>query len=194
MRVKVLGIMCALLLVGICVGCGNNSTGNNSGSSNDNNSVNNSEKVETKGNCNAVECVEQIEIESTVEEINEIIGFDGELIDEDYNIYYWEFSEDTGIKVAYYSSTRGTITLDIDKDSLANKKVDFSRYDELQPKIKEGITYDEFIKYIGNVDGIVTEKSSLSTKYTWVDSDGSYLTASFSNNSKKCSFASGWIK
>ena len=190
---KALKIICAIFFVVICVGCGNNTTENNGGSNSDNNDVNNSTQT-TKGNCAPVECVGKIQIESTVEEINEIIGFDGELIDEKYNIYYWEFSEDSGIKVAYYSSPRGTITLDIDRDILANKKVDFSRYDELQPKIKEGITYDEFIKYIGNVEGTVTEKSSLSTKYTWVDTDGSYLTASFSKSSNKCSFASGWIK
>lgn len=187
---KLFGIMCAFLLVGICVGCGNNSTETN----NENNNQNNNEKVETKGNCSVTECVSKIKIESTVEEINEIIGFEGELIDEKYDIYYWEFSEDAGIKVAYYNSPRGTITADIDRDALANKKVDFSRYDELQPKIKEGITYDEFITYIGNVDGVVTEKSSLSTKYTWVDSEGSYVAASFSNSSSKCTFASGWIK
>ena len=182
--------MCAFLLVGICVGCGNNSTETN----NEDNNQNNNEKVETKGNCSVTECVSKIKIESTVEEINEIIGFEGELIDEKYDIYYWEFSEDAGIKVAYYNSPRGTITADIDRDTLANKKVDFSRYDELQPKIKEGITYDEFITYIGNVDGVVTEKSSLSTKYTWVDSEGNYVTASFSNSSSKCTYASGWIK
>ena len=72
--------------------------------------------------------------------------------------------------------------------------MDFSRYNELQPKIKEGITYNDFISYIGNVQGTIIEKSSTSTKYTWVSKDGSYLNGSFSNNSGKCTFASGRIK
>ena len=64
----------------------------------------------------------------------------------------------------------------------------------MQPKIKEGISYNDFKSYIGNVDGTITEKSSISTKYTWVSSDGSYLTASFSNSSNQCTFASGRVK
>ena len=114
--------------------------------------------------------------------------------DEKYNIYYWEISEDEGIKVAYYGGNKGTITADFDRDTLANSKVNFSRYSELQPRIKEGISYNDFKSYIGNVDGTITEKSSISTKYTWVSSDGSYLTASFSNSSNQCTFASGRVK
>lgn len=184
MKKKIFGILLGIVLIGGLTGCGNNST------SNDNNLS--SKKI--KGNCTAIECIKKIEPENTVEEINNIIGFNGELTDEKYNIYYWEISENTGVKVAYYSSKKGTISIDYDRDSLANNKVDFSRYNELQPKIKEGITYNDFISYIGNVQGTIIEKSSTSTKYTWVSKDGSYLNGSFSNNSGKCTFASGRIK
>ena len=30
--------------------------------------------------------------------------------------------------MAYYSSAKGTVTIDFDRDSLANSKVNFSRY------------------------------------------------------------------
>lgn len=175
----------AIVMMLCLTGCGNN---DNSGAGS---TSGGSSKI--KGNCHATECIKQIKVENTVEEINKIIGFEGELTDEQYDIYYWQISEDEGIKVAYYNSERGTITADFDRDSIANSKVDFSRYSELQPKIKEGITYNDFKSYIGNVDGVITEKSSLSTKYTWVSSDGSYLTGSFSNSSNKCTFASGRI-
>ena len=38
------------------------------------------------------------------------------------------------------------------------------------------------------------EKSSSSTKYVWVGSNDSYLTASFSSSTGKCTVASGYIK
>lgn len=181
MKKKVIGILLGVLVLGSLTGCGNNSTSGSDVNSN------------TKGKCSAVECIKQIKPENTVSEINSIIGFDGELTDEKYNKYYWELSETTGIEVTYYSSEKGTIKADIDRDALANSKVDFSRYDELQPKIKEGITYSEFISYIGNVEGTIIEKSSISTKYVWVATDGSYLNGTFSNSSNKCTFASGRI-
>ena len=187
MKKKFFGIICAIFMIGALTGCGAN---NNSNS--DSNSGGNTAKI--KGNCHAIECIKQITVDSTVSDINKIIGFDGELTDEKYNIYYWEISEDEGIKVAYYGGNKGTITADFDRDTLANSKVNFSRYSELQPRIKEGISYNDFKSYIGNVDGTITEKSSISTKYTWVSSDGSYLTASFSNSSNQCTFASGSVK
>lgn len=169
----------------ICItGCGK---GNES-------TLDNGTKLASKGKCVATECIKQIKIENTVEEINDIIGFDGEVTDEKYNKYYWELSEDTGIEVTYYSDNKGTIEVDIDMDLLANKNVSFSRYNELQPKIKEGITYDEFKTYVGNVDGTLIEKGSISNKYVWVAKDGSYLNAAFSNSSGKCTFASGMVK
>ena len=190
MKKKILSMLCGILVLGALTGCGNNNstTGNGGDASGGSTSTN------TKGNCTAVECIKKISPENTVEQINNIIGFEGELIDEKYNIYYWELSEETGVKMAYYSSAKGTVTIDFDRDSLANSKVNFSRYSELKPKINEGISYNDFISYIGGVEGTVIEKSSYSTKYVWVSSDGSYLNGTFSSSSDKCTFASGMIK
>lgn len=173
-----------MLLVGVlCLtGCGNKV------------STNGKDETNIRGNCTAVECIKKINPESTVEQINNIIGFEGELIDEKYNIYYWEISEETGVKVAYYSSTEGTITIDYDRDSLANAKVNFSKYSELKSKINEGISYNEFISYIGGVEGTVIEKSSYSTRYVWVSSDGSYLNGAFSSSSGNCTYITGMLK
>ncbi|MBQ6816835.1 MAG: hypothetical protein IJO27_00215 [Bacilli bacterium] len=192
MKKKILSMLCGVLVLGALTGCGNNNatTGNGGDVSGGGASTN------TKGNCTAVECIKKINPEHTVEQINNIIGFEGELLDEKYQKYYWELSEDTGVQVAYYSSSKGQISIDYDRDSLANNKVDFSRYSELKAKIEgtDGITYNDFITYIGNVQGTVIEKSSYSTKYVWVASDGSYLNGSFSSSSGKCTFASGMIK
>lgn len=184
MKKKILGFVCGVIILGALTGCGNNTT---------NGGVNNKNET-SKGNCTAVECIKKIDPENTVEQINNIIGFDGELTDEKYQKYYWELSEDTGVEVTYYSSTKGTIKIDYDREALANKKVDFSRYSELKEKINDGITYDDFISYIGNVDGTIIEKSSYSTKYVWVSSDGGYLNGTFSNSTGKCTLATGMIK
>lgn len=191
MKRKIWILTFTLLLV-ITTGCGKEKeieTETNTG-------INSNSTVETssKGKCSVMECIQQINYTNTLEEVNKIIGFDGELTDENYDIYYWKLSENSGVKVAWYNSPRATITADFDRTILSNSKVYFSKYDELQPKIKEGITYDEFKKYIGGTDGNITEKTSLSTKYTWVDSNGGYLTASFSNSDSKCTFASGRFK
>lgn len=184
MKKKILGFVCGVLIIGTLTGCGNNTT--NTGEDNKN--------ATSKGNCTAVECIKKIEPENTVEQINNIIGFNGELTDEKYQKYYWKLSENTGVEVTYYSSAKGTIKIDYDREALVNKKVDFSRYSELKDKINDGITYDDFILYIGNVDGTIIEKSSYSTKYVWVSSDGGYLNGIFSNSTGKCTLASGMIK
>ena len=144
------------------------------------------------GNCDVFECIELIDSSNTVEEINEIIGIKGELIDEKYNIYYWELSKNTGIEVAYYSSDNGTISCDYEYEMLKNEDVTFTAFEELQEKVRDGIYYDDFIKYIGNVEGTITEKNSYSTKYTWVSKDGKYLTGTF-NSSGKCTFIIGRV-
>lgn len=183
-KLKIFITVFAIIFIVTGCGIGNNNSGSNE-QSNSNAKIN--------GNCHALDCIKQIEIENTVDEINKIIGFDGVLQDEKYNIYYWEISETEGIKAAYYSSKTATITADYDRNTLANNKVDFSRYDELQTKIKEGISYNDFISYIGNVQGTIVEKSSITTKYVWEDSNGSYLQGSFSNSSNQCTFVSGRV-
>lgn len=182
MKRNILNLVFGILFIGTVTGCDNNTT-----------TLDNGNKIESKGKCTATECIEKINVENTVEEINEIIGFEGELTDENYNKYYWELSEDSGIEVTYYSGEKGTIEVVIENDLLANKNVDFSKYDELQTKVKEGINYNDFISYIGNVKGTLIEKSSYSNKYLWVAEDGSYLKATFSSSSGDCTFVTGYV-
>lgn len=180
---KKIGILFMSILCLILTGCGNNGEATNSNGGN-------TEII--KGNCTAFECIKQIEISNSLEEINNIIGFEGELVDEAKNKYYWEISENTGVEVIFYSGNKLNAKIVYDRDSLANKKVDFSRYEELKSKINDGITYDEFITYIGNVDGILIEKGSSTSKYIWVADEDRYLNATF-NKENKCTFASGRI-
>ena len=180
MKNKFLSITCGLLLVGTLTGCGNSS------STNFDNKPGEKDSGKLKFNCSAVECIEQIKPENTVEEINDIIGSDGELTDEKYSTYYWKISEDTGVEVSYYIENEGTIKIDYNRDDLENNKVDFSKYEDLKSKIKKGIKYEEFISYIGGVEGTVIEKSTSTTQYIWVDKEGSYLQATFSKRTGFC--------
>lgn len=153
-----------------------------------------SNNLETsKGNCSVFDCIQKITVEDSVNDINEIIGIQGEKLAEDDNTYYWELSDTTGIEVTYNSYNKGTVKAVYDKEMLENKKVDFSRYDSLQKRVNEGIDYRDFISYLGNVDGTIIEKNSVTTKYSWVDKEGRYLNATFSNSSGKCTFILGRI-
>lgn len=152
----------------------------------------NTTKEETKGKCKVEECTSLIEITNTVEEINDIIGFEGEKQNEDSNKYYWRFTDTTKIEVSF-SSSGNTISATIDKSKIANKKVDFSKYDEIKAALDSGtsLTYDEFVEKVGGVQGTVVGKSSSSKRYTWANSKGGYLTASFSERTGKCTIVTG---
>ena len=148
---------------------------------------------DSKSSCEVIDCINQIKVENTVDEIKNIIGFDGELTDEKYNKYYWKLSEDEGVEVTYYSSDKGTIKIYFDKNSVANKNVDFSKYQEIKSLLDNGtsLTYNEFVSKVGGIEGTLIEKSAYSKKYIWVNLDGGYLNASFSETSGKCTIVTG---
>lgn len=140
------------------------------------------------------EYIEKIESTNTVEEINSIIGSEGELVDEKLNKYTWKISENTSLTATYYSGTNATISISCKDDLMKNSNVDFSKYSEIKAALNaSSLTYDEFIEKLGNVQGHMVEKSSTSRAYKWVGEDGRYLKATFSNSSNKCTFVSGRI-
>lgn len=186
MKKTVLKLMVALVIVGLATGCGVTKNQSNGGKAEPTTTA-----AKIKGNCHALECINKIETSATVEDINAIIGFEGVLTDEKYNFYKWEISDKESIEAKYYSSKNPTIVANIDNDTLKDNKVDFSRWSELKPLISKGITYDDFITYIGGQQGTLIEKSSSSNKYIWVNAEGGYLSASFGATTKKCTFASG---
>lgn len=157
----------------------------------DDNSKNEKENA-LKANCSALECIKKIEPENTVEEVNKIVGVEGKLTDEKYNIYEYDLGNDETITLKYYSGTKATIVASYDKNSLANKNVNLSDLQELKSKVNSGITYDEFKNEIGSVDGTLIEKSDSSKKYIWVSKKGGNVTGSFRNRDNKCSFFTGF--
>lgn len=145
------------------------------------------------GNCHSLECLNSLKTSFKLEDVNKILGFDGEATDELRGIYYWKISDVEGIK-ATFKEDSCTLTADYDALALKDETVDFSKYDELKLKVNAGITYDEFIKYIGGSKGTIIERTSKATKYTWVSEAGEYLIAAFDDETKICQLVYGDVK
>ena len=156
------------------------------------NDSSNDESSKLKAKCSALECIKKIKVENTVEDVNKIVGVDGKLTDTEYNFYEYDLGNGETITLKYYAGNKATVIASYDKKKLANKNVDLSDLNSLKKKVSSGITYDQFKKEIGGVDGTLIEKSESSNKYLWASKNGGYITAIFRNKDNKCSFFSGY--
>lgn len=154
---------------------------------NENIATNTNESIEKRGNYDVIEAIKHIEVTNTVEEINSILGFEGETS---------EFSKDTTWKI----DSKNWITLKkgndsqilqatIDKESIKNDNVTLPSQKDLQELLNKGITYEELVEKIG-AEGILSSKTSTSVGYTWADKSGQRLGATINNASGKCTVAS----
>lgn len=183
----VFAILCSVLVLGVATGCG-------SKSSNDD-KTNESTQNATKGNCTVFECMKQVESDITVEEINQIIGVEGELSkdEESYTVYTWELTEDTSITAQYSKSTKkATISANY-PNKIITEKADFSRYDEIAAalKTKDSLTYEQFVEIVGGVEGVLVQKTAYSLSYKWINAEGGYLSGYFNPTTGKCTMATG---
>lgn len=177
-------LIISLLMIAM-VGCGSSNDGGASGDD---------KSAKTTDISKYIEIMDKLEPSNTVEEINKIIGKEGELEDEKYNSYYWELEDGVGIKASYYSGKTATIKLECSNDLLSNSKVDLSKTKDLKEEMSEKtLYYDDFKDALGKVDGVVTEKGNSRKVYLWVDEKGGYLSATFDEDNK-CSFMSGVTK
>ena len=173
-RKIILGSLVTLCTLGFVTGCSEEK-------------LEDTKKEEPKGNCTVKECILKIEASSTKEDINKIIGFDGETS---------EFSGETTWKLDsknWITLKPGTdssiIQATIDKETLKDEKVKLPTSKELQELINEGITYQEMVEKLG-AEGTLSSKSSGSVSYIWADKNGQRLGATFNNKSGKCTVAS----
>lgn len=180
-----IGLLALILcLVFSLSGCGSKDNDSNKDSKN-NSSENSTES--SKEDLKVFEYMDKIKPENTVEEINSIIGSDGELVDEKYNKYTWKITDDTTLTATYYSAKTATITIDIDDDLLKDDKTDLSDSSNLKSEINSanGVKYEDMVSKFGT-NGYMVEKRSSGTSYMWVNKDGGYIKANFSNDSGKC--------
>ena len=192
-------MLLGILLCGLLCACGKeeaDKVGDVSSKASESSSEDmNSSGMETKGNYDVFECIQKINPDNTLAEINEIIGFEGEDISSkgDGKVYYWQLTEDTGVQVQFFDSGNAEIGIDFKNKSIANAKNDFSKFSEIKEKLDAGekLTYDEFVKIIGGVEGVLEKKSTTTNGYTWVDKNGGYLIAQFDAETMECKIASG---
>ena len=148
------------------------------------------EPDEVKGNCSIVECMKQIKATNTIEEINEIIGFESTTDAMIGSDPIWKFDSKNWISFKSYGEDDVTIQATIDKESLKNSNVDLPSSRDLQKDLNNGsFTYEELVTKVGG-EGVLTSISKGSLSYTWVDGTGQRLGATFNNNSGKCTVAS----
>ena len=193
MKKKILVVVLAVAMMFTVTGCGAKKSSDNYVAPNSN-AAHDKSTVKTK--CTVLECIKKLKSENTVEEINKVVGVEGKLTNEKYNEYTWTFSDKESLKATYYSSDKANIEANYIRDNIANRKVTFSKYDEIQTALKSGssLTYDEFKSKVGGVEGTLVYISSTSNKYVWANKKGEYLTATFSNTTNKCTFVLGQVR
>ena len=181
-------LVCAMLLAAMfCLtGCGENG-----GTQNNNQAT----EKKSKGNYDVFGCMEKLEPTMTLEKVNEVIGFEGTLKSdtESYKVYNWELTDKTSITVQFHTKLNtATITANYPNEMVENK-ADFSKWDEVKAKInkREDITYDQFVAYMGGVQGKIDKKTSSDVSYKWINAQGGYLSAYFDPKTNKCKMATG---
>lgn len=176
---KIKALLVVTMLAGLLTACGKG----------------NEPKIETKGKCNAFECIKKLSVTNTLEEINDTVGFNGEQTNEsDYSTTYsWKLSDDSSIDASISKSDNAVSYKIYYPTKAITKRADFSKWNDIKSKLnsKEGLYYDEFVKLVGNVEGVLTSKSSSSLTYHWYNKDGGYLFAYFNAKDNKCTMASG---
>lgn len=149
------------------------------------------EKEEVKGNCEVRECIKLLNTKNTVEEINEIIGFEAEK-SEYSNNYTWKLTSKDWITLDM-SSTSPILQATIDKSSVKNEANDFSSFNEIKEALNKGksITYEEMVEKLGGVEGTLAGKTSTSDRYIWIDKHDRTFSATFNNEKDgRCSIIS----
>ena len=170
-----------------------------------NNNEGQSSKTETtqssKGNYDVFESIKKLNVETTLEEINDVMGFEGEVKDESeetssmkWKLYSWELTDDTSIEVRIYDDSDSVyINAYYPDEMIENKNVDFSKASEMKTKLnsEEGLTYQEVVELLGGVEGTLDEKDSSTETYSWCNTDGGSFTARFSPKTGKCTSFNG---
>lgn len=198
--VMIVAAIVAGVIAFLAVTSGNNKNSNN-GTNNSQNSGSSKEeaKKESKGNCDVFECMDKLSLDDTLEEMNEIIGFEGtttSAADAKNPRYTWKLDDNSEIEASFSNELGKTMSISASfsyKDVKNYADLSSWNWDEIKSRVNssEGMTYDDFVKALNGVEGVVSRKDSTSTQYRWYDKDGGYLMADFGNSTKKCTTVSG---
>lgn len=142
-----------------------------------------------KGKCVVTECIKQLDTSNTIEEMNDIIGF--EATKSEYSEEHtWKLSKNNSITLKYAGDSP-ILQATIDKESIKNENVKLLSSSELKEKLSNGsFTYNELVKMLDGIEGVLESKTKNSVGYIWVDKNNRTLGATFNNKSGKCTVAS----
>ncbi len=178
-------VLCLVLGMVSLAGCGTKQESQNNGA----------EKKVPEEISKAFEYIKDIELTSKVEDINEKVGVEStnEKVDKDTK-YTWKLSDNASL-IATAKEEGGiySLAVEVKEDYLKDDNVDFSKYSEISTVLKAGdtITYDQVKEKLGGAEGNMIEKNSTTTVYEWVNNEGGFLKATFSNSNGRCTLVSG---
>ena len=178
---KILAGLLVIAMAVVLVGCGKSKTVK-------------PEEEKIKGNCTVFECIKNIEVTDSLEEVNEKMGFDGKKKEskDSYTIYVWEVTKDSSVQVQFNEGGKSEIKIDFNKEKIASDKFDLTNYEDIQNAVKKGeMTVSKFNEMVGNVEGTLVKKSGYSKEYLWYGASNNYLTGTFSTTTNKCTFITG---
>lgn len=145
------------------------------------------EEPKVQANCTVIECMKQIDVTNSVEEISAIIGF--EPTESEYSgDKTWKLDSKNWITLKTYSDSQ-TLQATIDKETIKDENVKLPTQKELQELLNRGITYEGLVEKLGG-EGTLESKSTGSVGYVWSDKNGQRLGATINKKSKKCTVAS----
>ena len=178
-------VLCAVMMVVLITGCG--------GAKN--------EGEKSKGKCEVFECVEKINATGTIAEVNEIIGFDGEITSQSeegdiykWKVYKWQLTEETAIEIRHNENLNIlSVEAKFPTSMLKKKDIDWSnvKTDMKAINSKDGLKYADVVKILGGVEGTLTKKDNNTLTYEWYGKSGGSFTARFSTTSGKCTSYNG---
>lgn len=164
-------LLCGFLILGLTTGCTEEKEDSNS---------DNTTEEKSKGNCEVKECMTLLTTDMNLEEINEVIGFEGEL-DESSGKYIWQLTTKTKVEAEIQDKTT-SLKATYDKEQLKDENIKYSVCLNIANNInQENYTYEEMVEIIG-VEGNLESNTSTSKMYSWIDKEGRTFRATFSKS------------
>ena len=149
----------------------------------------NKQEEVAKGNCIVTECIQKLDTSNSIEEINNIIGFEGTK-SEYSEEYTWKLNDKNWITLKYAGDSP-ILQATIDKETIKNETIKFPSSSELREMLNNGsFTYEELVDKLGGIEGTLSSKTTTSVGYMWVNKQSQVLGATFNNESGKCTVAS----